>query len=164
VSTYDKRFDEAELDVDRGSPWMFKEEGAPNPLTIEVEEWVEITTTYGAADLMIGRDRDRKRWSVLVGEKATILRKKLIDGIVEEFDEKQNAFVQTAVLGKVEPGEVVSIKFKGTREGTQGPYNNFEISRKPALPADEQDAAAEVGDQPATQGEDGIPFDDGVPE
>ena len=34
----DSRFDEAEADVDRGTPWRFREPDAPNPITLEVTD------------------------------------------------------------------------------------------------------------------------------
>jgi hypothetical protein len=158
MTSYDARFDEAEAEVDRGAPWKPEDDpDLPNPLTILAEEWVEITTDYGDTELLVGRDRDGKRWSKLVG--STILRKLLIDGIVEAWDEGENAFVQKEVLGKVQPGEVVSMKYLGKREGGKFTYSNYAVSRKAALAADEQDSAAETADQTAAQDE----YDDGVP-
>ena len=158
MSTYDSRFDEAEAEVDRGEPWKPKEEGAPNPLTILAEEWVSISTDYGDTELLVGRDRDGKRWSVLAGK--AILKKLLIDGVVEEFDEAQNAFVQKEVLGKVEPGEVVSIKFLGERQGGTFTYDNFAVSRKPAR--DVQDLSEEPNPG-STEAPAGSPESDDVP-
>lgn len=157
--SYDPRFDEAEAEVDKGNPWMFKEADAPNPLTIEVEEWVEITTTFGPADLMIGRDRNRKRWSVLVGEKATVLRKGLIEGLVEGWNDEKKHYEVIETLGKVQAGEVVSLFFDGQGEGANGPYNKFKISRRAAIDGIEADGKAA-----ATATDDDIPFDDGVPD
>ena len=45
----DERFDEAEADVDYGSPWLFREPGAPNPLTILVTGWSTGVTKLGEA-------------------------------------------------------------------------------------------------------------------
>ena len=126
----DSRFDEAEADVDYGSPWLYRESDAPNPLTIEVTEWSEGTTKLGPAEFMQGADRDGKRWSVLVG--SVVLTKKLVEGLVEEWNEERDEFVVVETLGRVQPGEVVSIKYLGDVEGAKYTYPNFRVSRKPA--------------------------------
>ena len=59
----DTRFDEAEADVDRGTPWMFREPDAPNPLTIEAAEWSQGMTKLGEAEFLKGVDREGRRWS-----------------------------------------------------------------------------------------------------
>ena len=64
---FEYRFDEAEREVERGEPWLFREPGTPNPLTIEAERWSTGHTKLGEADFLSGRDRDGKLWSVLVG-------------------------------------------------------------------------------------------------
>ncbi len=126
----DRRFDEAEADVDRGTPWRFRDPDEPNPLTIEVTEWSEGVTKLGPAEFMQGIDRDGKRWSVLVG--SVVLTKKLIEGLVEEWSEERDQFVVTETLGRVEVGEVVSLKYLGDVEGAKYTYPNFRVSRKPA--------------------------------
>ena len=149
----DSRFDEAEADVDYGSPWLYREPDAPNPLTIQVVEWHEGTTKLGPAEFMQGIDRDGKRWSVLVG--SVVLTKKLIEGLVEEWSEERDEFVVTETLGRVQPGEVVSIKYLGDVEGAKYTYPNFRVSRKPAAqPAKLEEPIAEEN---GTQGDD-IPF------
>jgi hypothetical protein len=125
----DDRFDEAQADVDRGEPWLFREPDAPNPLTIFAREWSTGVTKLGEAEFLNGVDRDGKRWSILVG--SVVLTKGLIDGIVEAWDNEAGKFVVVETLGRVEPGEVVSIKFLGDREGAQYNYPDFRISRKP---------------------------------
>jgi len=158
----DTRWDEAESEVDRGRAWRFKDEGAPNPLTIQAEEWVQITTEYGETELLTGRDRDGSSWSILVGSK--ILQKALIDGVFEEWDDDKKAFVVKETLGKVRPGEVVSVKYLGEREGGKFTYSNFAISRKAALPVSakaEDDIPFAAAPAPE---ENPFPPDDGVPE
>jgi len=127
----DSRFDEAEADVDYGSPWLYREPDAPNPLTIQVVEWHEGTTKLGPAEFMQGIDRDGKRWSVLVG--SVVLTKRLIEGLVEQWDDERNGFVVVETLGRVQPGEVVSLKYLGDRDGDKYPYPDFKVSRKPAI-------------------------------
>ena len=83
---------------------------------------------------MNGVNRDGKKWSILVG--SVVLTKRLIDGLVEEWDDSRGAFVVVETLGRVRPGEVVSIKYLGDREGVKYDYPDFRVSRKPlAQPA-----------------------------
>ena len=145
----DSRFDEAEADVDRGNPWMFRDPDVPNPLTLEVVEWSTGVTKLGEAEFLNGVDRDGKRWSVLVGP--VILKKLLIDGLIEKWDDDRKAFVETARLGRVEPCDVVSIKYLGDKEGAQYDYPTFAVSRRKADAAAAEPPAAAVAD-------DGIPF------
>jgi hypothetical protein len=63
------------------------------------------------------------------------------------------AFVVTETLGRVAPGEVVSIKFLGDVEGARYTYPNFKVSRKP--PAETTSAKAGGG---TIEFEDDIPF------
>jgi hypothetical protein len=128
----DGRFDEAEDEVDfRGTPWLFRDPDAPNPLTIEAFEWEERITKYGPAEFLLGRDRNGKKWSVLIGGK--VLLKHMIEGLVEEWDGEAGEFVVVKTLGRVEAGEVVSIKYAGHRDGPNGPYPDFKVVRKPRL-------------------------------
>ncbi len=101
----DSRFDEAEADVDRGEAWRYREGDAPNPLTIRVTGWSTGHTKHGEADFLSGVDRDGKVWSVLVG--SVVLRERLIEGLVAEWDEQESRYVVTETLGRVQPGEVV---------------------------------------------------------
>lgn len=128
---FDNRFDEAEADVDRGEPWLFRESDAPDPLTILATGWSNGHTKLGEAEFLNGVDRDGKSWSVLVG--SLVLTKRLVEGLVEEWDEKQGGYVVTETLGRVQAGEVVSIKYLGDGENAEGKsYPRFAVSRKPA--------------------------------
>jgi len=132
----DDRVAAAEAEVDRGNPWRFRESG-PNPLTIEASEWSTGTTKFGPAEFLNGVDKDGIRWSVLVG--GVVLNKRLIEGLVEEWDDETGGFVVTETLGRVQPGEIVSIKFTGDVEGPNGPYPNFRVSRKPVAAVEPDD-------------------------
>jgi hypothetical protein len=151
----DSRFDEAEADVDYGTPWLFREPDAPNPLTIEATQWSKGMTKLGEAEFLQGVDREGKKWSVLVG--SVLLIKRLIDGTVEEWNNDKNRFVVTATEGRVQPGEIVSIKYVGDREGAQFNYPDFRISRKPPLRV-ESDLHADTSDFVPTGQTDEIPF------
>jgi hypothetical protein len=126
----DSRFDEAEHDVDHGAPWMFREPDAPNPLTIKATAWSQGVTRLGEAEFLQGIDREGKKWSVLVG--SVVLTKRLVEGLVEEWDDEKGEFVVVRTEGRVQPGEVVSIKYIGDREGSKFDYPDFRVSRKPA--------------------------------
>jgi len=160
----DGRFDEAEADVDHGAPWMFRDPDAPNPLTIEATDWSAGFTKLGEAEWLNGLDRDGKRWSVLVG--SLVLKKRLVEGLVEEWDNDRGAFGVVETLGRVKPGEVVSIKYVGDREGAQYDYPDFRVSRKPPAGAmgtemREQATAAEAhvgSDRPRFSDDDDIAF------
>ena len=84
---------------------------------------------------------------MLVG--SVVLTKKLVEGLVEEWSEERAEFVVTETLGRVQPGEVVSLKYLGDVEGAKYTYPNFRVSRKPARgeqatleqPADEEKGA-----------------------
>ncbi len=129
LTSKDDRFDEAEAEVGNATPWMFRDAHAPNPLTIVATGWTTGVTRLGEAEFLTGDDRDGKRWSVLVG--SVVLRKRLIDGLVERWDDERNEFVVVEKLGRVTPGEVVSIKYVGDVNGSRYPYPNFKTSRKP---------------------------------
>jgi hypothetical protein len=123
------RFDEAEADVDRGDPWLFREPDAPNPLTIEATGWATGHTKLGEAEFLLGVDRDGRKWSILVG--SVVLTKRLIEGTIEQYDAERGEFVVVKTLGRVQPGEIVSIKYVGDVEGAKYTYPNFRVSRKP---------------------------------
>ena len=141
----DSRFDEAEADVDYGSPWCFRQPDMPNPITLQVTESRTGVTKLGEAEFMAGVDRSGKLWSILVG--SVVLTKRLIDGLVEEWDDAKADFVVVETLGRVQPGEVVSIKYLGDVEGSRFTYPNFRVSRKPPLEvvADDEQAVDEKG-------------------
>jgi hypothetical protein len=136
----DSRFAEAESDVDRGTSWRFREADAPNPLTIMATEWSTGVTRLGEAEFLNGVDRNGKAWSVLVG--SVVLTKRLIEGLVEEWDDEARDFIVVETLGRVQPGEVVSIKYLGDVEGARYTYPNFRVSRKPPIGS---------GDEPLTR-------------
>jgi hypothetical protein len=142
TDTYDSRFDDAEAEVDRGNPWRFREPDAPNPLTIVATDWTSGHTKLGEAEWLNGTDRDGKRWSILVGAK--VLQKRLIEGVVEEWNPEAGRFETVDVQGKVKPREVVSLKYLGEREGATYTYPAFAVVRKPPLEA--EPAAAPAGD------------------
>jgi hypothetical protein len=142
-NTQDQRFDEAEADVDYGTPWLFREPDAPNPLTIEATDWSTGVTKLGEAEFLQGLDREGKKWSVLVG--TAVLQKRLIEGLVEEWDNDKGEFVVVATEGRVQRGEIVSIKYLGDREGARYVYPDFRISRRPPLKV-ETDVEADASD------------------
>jgi hypothetical protein len=147
----DDRFVQAEADIDAGEPWLFREENAPNPLVIEAVSWSTGFTKLGEAEFLNGIDRHGKKWSILVG--TVVLTKRLIEGVVEQWDDEQQDFVVVETLGRVQPGEVVAIKYLGDVDGGKYPYPNFRVSRKPPV---KQGEPSKAGSEP--EGEDDIPF------
>jgi hypothetical protein len=129
IAQHDSRFDEAEAEIDHGTSWLFREPDAPNPLTIKATGWSTGMTKLGEAEFLNGVDRDGKKWSVLVG--SVVLTKKLIEGLVEKWDDDKKVFVVVETLGRVQPDEVVSIIYLGEVDGARYPYPNFKIVRKP---------------------------------
>lgn len=158
----DDRFADAAAEVDRGEPWRYREEGAPNPLVIEVTGWSNGHTQHGSAEFLLGADRDGRKWSVLVG--STVLRRRLIDGEVSEWNDERGCYVVTNIEGRVQPGEIVALKYKGDRQGTSGAeYADFHVVRKSAVPEAKPAESSAAADDPAAAsddagGEDGIPF------
>jgi len=156
--TDDSRFAEAEAEVSRGKPWPFRDTDAPNPLTILAAGWSSGHTKYGEADFLAGTDRNGTLWSVLVG--SVVLRRRLIDGELSEWDDVRKAFVVTEVEGRVQPGEVVSIKYVGDKDAASGnSYPDFVVVRKPPS-GDEASAGPPIPELPADEkgANDDIPF------
>jgi hypothetical protein len=150
----DPRFDDAESDVDQGTAWLFRSPDAPNPLTILATDWSSGMTRLGEAEWLNGTDRVGKKWSVLVGN--VVLTKGLIEGLVEKWDEETKSFVVVETLGRVQRGEVVSIKYIGDVTGAKFIYPDFKISRKP--PASSPDREAGGDPPPASAPDDDIRF------
>ena len=162
----DDRFDQAEADVDQGTPWRYREPDAPNPLTILATGWSTGVTKLGEAEFLNGTDRDGKAWSILVG--SVVLTKRLVEGVVEEWDNDKREFVVVETLGRVQPGEVISVKYLGDVEGARYAYPNFKVSRKQEtreLPAETEaildELVEEMGEadhEPGQADADDIPF------
>jgi hypothetical protein len=165
----DPRFDQAEADVDYGKSWRFRDEGMPNPLTIEVTGWsLDAKMPNGdLVDFVRGVDRDGEAWSILVG--GMVLKQHLIEGRVEEWDEEKQGFVTAATLGRVQPGDVVSLKYTGEKRAASGnDYPTFRISRiagngtasvpdSVPVPVEQAEATASAAPAADSAGDD-IPF------
>lgn len=164
---YDPRFDEAEAELDSWRAWKIKSDSSlPNPLTIIADKWDE----YQGSDypepleFLHGTDRHGNKWSVAVS--TIILKKRLIEGLVEDWSEKDNAFVVTSVEGRVEPGEVVSIAYEGEAEAKKGSLSKFKVVRKKlteeqraTLDSKKEDPVAVAADsEPASDNPDDLPF------
>jgi hypothetical protein len=137
-------FDTVEAEVERGEPWKYREPGAPNPLTVQVAGWSTGRMKSGdEVEFMTGRDRDGRLWSLLVG--AITLKDALIDGNVKRWDDDSGEYVIVQQNGRVQPGEVVSIKYLGdaTSKRSGQTYPTFRIARggqngaTPAVPSPE---------------------------
>jgi hypothetical protein len=109
---------------------MFRELDAPNPLSFVATGWATGHTKLGEAEFLSGVGRGGKKWSVLVG--SAVLKKRLVDGLIEKWDDQTQSFQVVKTLGRVQPGEYVSIKYTGDRQGEKYEYPAFEVVRKPA--------------------------------
>ncbi len=150
---------EEELAV--GEPWKYPTTpgdempaGMPNPLVIRVTGISTGTVKGEELRFLNGTDSDGKRWSRILGSKT--LRETLLDGIISEWSDAKQAFVETGRVGEVRPGERVAIRFRGFSTIKSGPHKGKEI---PSLKVDRPDATAGVSpkaDEKAAG--DGIPF------
>ena len=166
----DSLFDQAESQVEYGKSWRFREDGMPNPLTIQVTGWsLDVAMPNGdLVDFVRGTDRNGEAWSILVG--GAVLKQHLVEGRVESWNYEKQAFELTATLGRVQPGEVISLKYEGDKRSKAGyDYPTFRFSRvgEPngqPLTADQPEAAPEdaaektAEPQAATTATDDIPF------
>ena len=89
---------------------------APNPLTLEVTGWSSGHTKFGDAEFLAPPTSTvtGRRGGVLVG--SVVLKKRLVEGLVEEWSDDWGKYVVTETLGRVEVGEVVSLKYTGDAE------------------------------------------------
>jgi hypothetical protein len=72
-------------------------------------------------------------------------------------DDDAGEFAVVKTEGRVEAGEIVSIKYLGDREGTKYDYPDFKIARKPPIHV-ETDIEADTSDFVPEEEKDGIPF------
>jgi len=56
----------------------------------------------------------------------------VFDGLGEKWDNETQSFQVVKTLGRVQPGEYVSIKYTGDRQGEKYEYPVFEVVRRPA--------------------------------
>jgi hypothetical protein len=66
-------------------------------------------------------------------------------GPVEFLHGADREFLTVDVQGRVKPGEVVSIRYVDNREGANGPYPDFRVSRKPPRDAERDSPDSEFG-------------------
>jgi hypothetical protein len=115
------------------------------------------------------RDDDGTLWSILVG--TYLLRKRLLEGEVAEWNDETREFETVDILGPVRPGELLAIELRGERqftnqEGRLVTSPDYRTMRKqPAVTADgqqrlgEPDATTpEPEPSAASKTEDDIPF------
>jgi hypothetical protein len=128
VASLPHRDDELEAfedEQDRGVPWIYPRDPAepmaddmPNPLVVRANGLTTGVVKGEEVTFLNGVDTAGKKWSRLLGAKA--LKDVLIDGVQSEWDDDRQAFVETGRIGPVQPGELVSILFKGWREVASG--------------------------------------------
>ena len=161
-NTVDPELEALEEALDRGEPWKYPtkpgepiDPAMPNPLVIRVTALTTGTVNGEEAQFLNGVDSRGKKWSRLLG--SIPLRKPLIEGAIEKWDDDQQAFVETARVGAVRAGERVAIKFRGFRTLKSGPQKGKEV---PDLKVDRPDALnpseGDGGSRPSD--DDDIPF------
>ena len=71
----------------------------------------------------------------------------------------ERSLVVVEMLGRVQPGEVVSVKYLGDKESGATTYSNFGVSRKaPAVDAVGAPGEPVAGETPEEASTDGFPF------
>ncbi len=152
-----------EEELDRGEAWRYPTSvgdempaGMPNPLVIRVTGVSTGTIKGESLQFLNGVDAKGKRWSRIIGSKT--LRETLLDGIISEWSDEQQAYVETGRVGEVRPGERVALRFRGFSTIKSGPNKGKEI---PSLKVDRPDATAGVSpkaDEKTGADDDSIPF------
>ena len=110
--TYDAELEAYEESLDHGTPWKYPtkpdeemDPAMPNP---SVTRAVGLSTgKVNGEELTFytGLDKSGKKWSRIVGTKS--LKDALIDGIISEWDDERQAFVEVARVGPVREGDRV---------------------------------------------------------
>lgn len=145
-------------ELDRGEPWRYPTNpgdempaGMPNPLVIRVTGISTGTIKGEELRFLNGVDADGKRWSRILGSRT--LRETLLDGIISEWSDEKQAYVETGRVGEVRPGERVAIRFRGFSTIQTGAHKGKEI---PSLKVERPDATAGASAKGAQ--DDAIPF------
>ena len=151
-------------EIDRGEPWKYPTTpgdempaGMPNPLVIRVTGISTGTVKGEELRFLNGTDSDGKRWSRILGSKT--LRETLLDGIISEWSDEQQAFLETGRVGEVRPGERVAIRFRGFATIQSGLHRGKEIpSLRVARPDATAGASLKADEGKGPQGDGDIPF------
>ncbi len=156
----DEELAQFEEGLDRGEPWKYPTSpgdemptGMPNPLVIRVTGVSTGTVKNEELKFLNGVDANGKRWSRILGSKS--LRETLLDGIISEWSDAKQAFVETGRVGEVRPGERVAIRFRGFSTIKSGLNQGKEI---PSLKVDRPDAADRPDLADAGGVDDDIPY------
>jgi hypothetical protein len=159
LEAYDAELEALEESLDRGEPWKYPtkpdevmDPAMPNPLVIRATGISTGTIKGEELSFLNGVDARGKKWSRIIGSKS--LREGLIDGVISEWDEGRQAYVETARVGPVESGEKVVLTFRGFSTIKSGEHKGKEI---PSVKVDRPDAHKLV--TPTAQNREGIPFE-----
>jgi hypothetical protein len=144
--------------ANRGEPWKYPtkpgedmDPSMPNPLVIRATGISTGNVNGDELNFLNGLDARGKKWSRIIGSKS--LRDVLLEGIISEWNDEQHAFVETARVGPVRPGERVVLTFRGFSTLKSGEHKGKEI---PNVRAERPDARS-VPESPAPADDD-IPF------
>src|SRR5262245_5207523 len=114
----DHGLEELEEKASRGEPWKYPtkpheewDPAMPNPLVIRVTGISNGVSNGDELTFLNGVDKTGKKWSRIIGSR--VLRDVLLDGIITEWSDDKQAYVETARVGQVRAGERVSIRWKG---------------------------------------------------
>jgi hypothetical protein len=126
---------------DHGTPWIYPvkdgdpwDPGMPNPLVVRVTGISDGTNKRGEPlTFLHGFDTAGERWSRILGTRA--LREELVEGVQKEWNDELKSYVETGRIGPVQPGDLVSILYRGHRKVMNGPnrgesYPDLKIARR----------------------------------
>jgi hypothetical protein len=163
-NTLDAGLEDLEESANRGEPWKYPtkpteewDPGMPNPLVIRVAGLSTGVVNGDELTFVNGHDKTGKKWSRTVGSK--VLRAVLLDGIISEWDDDRQAYVEVRRVGPVRPGERVSILFRGFTTIKTGEHKGKEIaSLKVERPDAETFTPTAEPAVPGAGADDDIPF------
>jgi len=117
----------------------------PNPLVSRACDPAITTGPVNGEELSFynGVDARGRKWSRIIGSKA--LREGLLEGVISEWDDERQAYVEVARVGPVRPGEKVAITFRGFSTIQNGPHKGKEIPSVKVERPDAQKTAASGG-------------------
>lgn len=153
----DPELEALEESLDRGTPWKYPtkpdeqmDPDMPNPLVIRATGISTGTIGHDEVKFLNGVDARGKKWSRIIGTRS--LRDVLLDGVLSEWDDEQQAFVEAARVGQVQRGERVALTFRGFTTIKSGENKGKEI---PSIKVERPDAQTTGAEEVAG---DGIPF------
>jgi hypothetical protein len=160
---FDAGLEELEEAVNRGEPWKYPtkpdeewDPAMPNPLVLRVTGLSTGSVRGEELTFLNGVDVRGKKWSRLIGSKS--LRDVLLDGVISEWDDERQAYVEIARVGPVAPGERVVLTFRGFTTIKSGEHKGKEIPNVRPQRPDAVAASAKRQPKGEPYPDNGIPF------